>query len=408
MTSAEGPAATTTAVRRPPGPRAIKPLRPLVAAACGLGYLVAGEWLIRRLFATYGPIVSIPLPGIPVVLLKDPELVKQVFTEKPDILLGGKGVRPSALIYGTGSMFVQEEPEHLRRRKLLTPPLHGKALENYRPIIEDSTRQALATWPTDEPFTMLRAARDLALDVIVRVMFGVEDPGERSRLGRPLRDAAGSGVLGTTDPARRPALGGRLEAVAQARPRKPGRRRPADADDRRPAAGRRPARPHRHHVVAADRPRRGRRVSDGQRDPRRSRHPGAGRPRDDRHHAGLDDRPVAAPPRRAGQGAGRSRSGRIDVVHAGGDQRNASHSTPLPLHRSLHRLRLSARRVHRACPRHGSSRTSAKSISTPRHTTIRTSSGRSDSSTRVRRPMRGFRSAAVSSVASARASAFSS
>src|ERR1700712_1722659 len=103
--------ATAAAEHRPPGPRAIAPLRPFVAAACGAGYLLAGEWLIRRLFAVYGPIVSIPLPGIPVVLIKDPELVKQVFTEKPDILLGGKGVRPSALIYGTGSMFVQEEPE---------------------------------------------------------------------------------------------------------------------------------------------------------------------------------------------------------------------------------------------------------------------------------------------------------
>ena len=183
--TADGLTATPAVGRPPPGPRAISLLRPLVAAACGAGYVVAGEWLVHRLFARYGPVVSIPLPGIPVVLIKDPDLVKQVFTEKPDVLLGGRGVRPSALIYGTGSMFVQEEPEHLRRRKLLTPPLHGKALENYRPIIEDSTRRAIATWPTDEPFKMLRAARELALDVIVRVMFGVEDRGERTRLGRP-------------------------------------------------------------------------------------------------------------------------------------------------------------------------------------------------------------------------------
>ena len=185
MTAADGRTATSAVERRPPGPRAIAPLRPLVAAACGAGYLVAGQWLVQRLFATYGPVVSIPLPGIPVVLIKDPELVKQVFTEKPDVLLGGRGVRPSALIYGTGSMFVQEEPEHLRRRKLLTPSLHGKALENYRPIIEDSTRRALATWPSDEPFKMLRAARELTLDVILRVMFGLDDRDECARFGRP-------------------------------------------------------------------------------------------------------------------------------------------------------------------------------------------------------------------------------
>ena len=185
MTAADGLAATSAVGPRPPGPRAIAPLRPLVAAACGAGYLVAGQWLVHRLFARYGPVVSIPLPGIPVVLIKDPDLVKQVFTEKPDVLLGGRGVRPSALIYGTGSMFVQEEPEHLRRRKLLTPPLHGKALENYRPIIEDSTRHAIATWPRDEPFKMLPAARELTLDVILRVMFGLDDRDERARFGRP-------------------------------------------------------------------------------------------------------------------------------------------------------------------------------------------------------------------------------
>lgn len=185
MAAADGPAATSTTARRPPGPRAIAPLRPLVAAACGTGYLIAGEWLIRQLFARYGPVVSIPLPGIPVVLIRNPDHVKQVFTEKPDILLGGRGVRPSALIYGTGSMFVQEEPEHLRRRKLLTPPLHGKALGNYRPIIEDCTKRTLLGWPTDSPFKMLPAARELALDVIVRVMFGVEDLAESDRIGRP-------------------------------------------------------------------------------------------------------------------------------------------------------------------------------------------------------------------------------
>jgi cytochrome P450 len=194
LTAADRPTPTIPVARRPPGPRAIPPIRPLLAAACGAGYVVAGQPLIRRLFAIYGPVVSVPLPGMPVVLIRDPELVKQVFTEKPDVLLGGRGVRPSAIIYGTGSMFVQEEPEHLRRRKLLTPPLHGKALENYKPIIEDSASRALATWPSDRPFKMLHAARNLTLDVILRVMFGVEDSAEAARLGRPFETLLNLGV----------------------------------------------------------------------------------------------------------------------------------------------------------------------------------------------------------------------
>ncbi len=337
MTNADGVAATTAVGRRPPGPRAIKPLRPLVAAACGAGYLVAGEWLVRRLFATYGPMVSIPLPGIPVVLIKDPELVKQVFTEKPDILLGGKGVRPSALIYGTGSMFVQEEPEHLRRRKLLTPPLHGKALENYRPIIEDSTRHALAAWPQDKPFKMLHAARELALDVIVRVMFGVEDRSERDRLGRPFETLLD---LGSSEQlilrVAMHSVGGlkrwrKLDRANQGidellTPMIAARRQDADLHERTDIMS----------LLLTIRSEDGEYLTDKE-------------IRDDLVTLVLAGHETTATtlawmvdlllhhPDVLSQGAGRGRSRRVDDVHAGGDQRNASHSAPLPLHRALHR-----------------------------------------------------------------------
>lgn len=129
-----------------------------------------------------------------VAIVSDPELVKQVFTAAPDVLLGGEGVGPAEAIYGSGSMFVQEEPEHLRRRKLLTPALHGVALGSYVPIMEDSARAALRNWPVDRPFEMLDAARPLMLDVIVKVIFGVDDPDEVRRLGRPFERLLNLGV----------------------------------------------------------------------------------------------------------------------------------------------------------------------------------------------------------------------
>lgn len=129
-----------------------------------------------------------------VAIVSDPELVKRVFTAAPDVLLGGEGVGPAEAIYGSGSMFVQEEPEHLRRRKLLTPALHGMALSSYEPIMEDSARAALRNWPVDRPFEMLDAARSLMLDVIVKVIFGVDDPDEVRRLGRPFERLLNLGV----------------------------------------------------------------------------------------------------------------------------------------------------------------------------------------------------------------------
>ncbi len=148
-----------------------------------------------RLIRRYGPIMTMPILSLgDVAIVSDPELVKQVFSAPPDVLLGGEGVGPAAAIYGSGSMFVQEEPEHLRRRKLLTPPLHGAALSGYVPIMENSARAAMRTWPVDRPFQMLPAARSLMLDVIVRVIFGVDDPEEVRRLGRPFERLLKLGV----------------------------------------------------------------------------------------------------------------------------------------------------------------------------------------------------------------------
>jgi len=157
----------------------------LYAAAYGLG----GQQLMAGVVRRMGPVVGLPVLGFgPVVAVGDPALAKQVFSAKPDVLLGGEGVGPAAAIYGSRSMFVQEEPEHLRRRKLLIPPLHGRVLEGYVPIIEAATRTAMAHWPQGRPLRMLDAARELTLDVIVRIMFGVEDPGEVTRLGAPFEE----------------------------------------------------------------------------------------------------------------------------------------------------------------------------------------------------------------------------
>ena len=179
----------------PPGLPAPRRLRLAFATAYAVAYLVGGERRMMRLIRRYGPIMTMPILSLgDVAIVSDPALAKEVFTAPTDVLLGGEGVGPAAAIYGSGSMFVQEEPEHLRRRKLLTPPLHGTALSSYVPIMEDSTRAAMRGWPVDRPFEMLEAARALMLDVIVKVIFGVDDPDEVRRLGRPFERLLNLGV----------------------------------------------------------------------------------------------------------------------------------------------------------------------------------------------------------------------
>ncbi|WP_313676999.1 cytochrome P450 [Mycolicibacterium sp.] len=174
---------------RPPALPAPGPLSPLFGGLYAAAYGIGGQQLATQMVRRVGPVVALPVLGYgPVVAVADPALVKQVFAAKPDVLLGGEGVGPAAAIYGRWSMFVQEEPEHLRRRKLMTPPLHGSVLDGYVPIIEQATRAAMAHWPAGRPMRMLEAARELTLDVIIRVMFGVDDADEVTRLGAPFDD----------------------------------------------------------------------------------------------------------------------------------------------------------------------------------------------------------------------------
>jgi len=171
---------------RPPALPAPKALAPIFGGLYAAAYGLGGQQLVAHAVRRLGPVVALPVLGYgPVVAVGDPALAKQVFAAKPDVLLGGAGVGPAGAIYGERSMFVQEEPEHLRRRRLLTPPLLGTALAGYVPIIEAATRAAMAQWPAGKPMRMLEAARELSLDVIVRIMFGVGEPTDVARIGKP-------------------------------------------------------------------------------------------------------------------------------------------------------------------------------------------------------------------------------
>lgn len=174
---------------RPPSLPSPPLLSPVFGGLYAAAYGVGGQPLVRRLVQKVGPVVALPVLGYGrVVAVADPTLAKQVFTAKPDVLLGGEGVGPAAAIYGRRSMFVLEEPEHLRRRKLLTPPLHGDTLRGYVPTIEAATRAAMASWRSESPVRMLDAGRELTLEVIVQVIFGAHEAAEIQRLGAPFAE----------------------------------------------------------------------------------------------------------------------------------------------------------------------------------------------------------------------------
>lgn len=121
------------------------------------------------------------------VILADPDDVKRVFTADHTAL--GVGLANSVLgpLLGPRSVMLLEEPEHVRRRKLMLPPFHGERMKGYSEMMVQVTRQELRCWPAGAPFELWPRMREITLEVIMRVVFGpcdtpaLEDLRERLR-----------------------------------------------------------------------------------------------------------------------------------------------------------------------------------------------------------------------------------
>jgi cytochrome P450 family 138 len=156
----------TTAYRFPPGPKTPRLLN-------GIAFLAARNTLIRRLQRRYGDAFTIDMPGFGrMVLVARPEMVKEVYTAKPDVLHGGKN--PLGEILGPGSLFSMDEDRHLRERRMLLPPFHGDRMRSYEQIIEEEALREMDRWPDGVEFASIDSFQKITLRIILRAVFGAE------------------------------------------------------------------------------------------------------------------------------------------------------------------------------------------------------------------------------------------
>ena len=142
----------------------------------------------------YGDTFAVRFLGFetPMIMVSDPQAVRDLYGERGHGLPPGRTValRP---IVGPRSLLLLEGKQHLARRRLMLPPFHGERMRAYEEIVADAVARDLETWPSGEPFAVHPHMQSVTLDVIVRAVFGVTDPGRRDRLR-----AALSALLGST------------------------------------------------------------------------------------------------------------------------------------------------------------------------------------------------------------------
>ncbi|MGA9874415.1 MAG: cytochrome P450 [Solirubrobacteraceae bacterium] len=166
----------------PPGPRMPATLQAVAWARRPLPFL-------ERCQKHFGDIFTIRVRHSGTwVILSDPEDAKRVFTADHAVL--GVGVANSILgpLLGPRSVMLLEEPEHVRRRKLMLPPFHGERMKGYSEMMAEVTRRELAGWPVGEPFELWPRMQEITLEAIMRVVFGPVETDSLRVLRRRLRD----------------------------------------------------------------------------------------------------------------------------------------------------------------------------------------------------------------------------
>jgi unspecific monooxygenase len=156
----------------PPGPKAPAVWQLLHYTHSPLTFL---ESCARR----YGDPFVIRLAGYgTLVMLADPEAVRDVFRGDPHVLHSGEGNEFLSGTVGPNSVLVLDDEPHARQRRVLLPPLKGERMRSFFDAMQAATLEVVRAWPSGRPIRMVEPMQQITLRVILQAVLGLQ-PGPR-------------------------------------------------------------------------------------------------------------------------------------------------------------------------------------------------------------------------------------
>jgi cytochrome P450 len=152
------------------------------------GFMLGGARYLEACRRRYGDVVTMgTLFDQRFVMVFDPAAVKELFQGSGDQLHAGEANALLGPILGERSVLLLDGAEHLRHRRLLLPPFHGRRMLAYADTMRACTDAEIDRWPVGEPFTLLASMQSLTLRVILRSVFGYAAGAAEDELAARLR-----------------------------------------------------------------------------------------------------------------------------------------------------------------------------------------------------------------------------
>lgn len=150
----------------PPGPRGFPGILTIKFISNTPKFLLD---LSRR----YGTASSFFLGGELFVAVFSPEAVVDVTVKKQHSFVKGVGFERMHKVLGRG-LLTNEEPIHLRHRRMMQPPFHHQQLDAYATLMRDTVSAHITRWDTGEKVSANEEMMRLTFQIVARLLFSTD------------------------------------------------------------------------------------------------------------------------------------------------------------------------------------------------------------------------------------------
>ncbi len=119
----------------------------------------------------YGDASSFFLNGQLFIALFGPEMAYQVTTSKQSSFVKGVGFARMRKVLGEG-LLTNEEPIHLRHRRMMQPPFKKERLDSYAQLMTELTREQISQWKDQSEILLAPEMMRLTLAIVAQTLFG--------------------------------------------------------------------------------------------------------------------------------------------------------------------------------------------------------------------------------------------
>jgi cytochrome P450 len=121
----------------------------------------------------YGPASSFFLGGQLFLGMFSPAMVHEITVAQQSAFIKGVGFDRMRKVLGTG-LLTNEEPIHLRHRRMMQPPFHKSRLDGYAEQMSALTRATVDSWHRGTTIKMAPEMMRLTLLIVARTLFGTD------------------------------------------------------------------------------------------------------------------------------------------------------------------------------------------------------------------------------------------